>query len=272
MFRLCMNIIKALIYTALLIGLEIVVSLGVYGFIDIKLADTVSLDGLTHYFGIATFLPRIIAYLAVFYFFTKVNFDWEEGVNSAKMINGRIMCYLLIIAVGLELLDRPLFDFCHIFDYVIGLEIEPYEFSERSTLSVVYSGIAALIIAPIFEELFFRKYLFSELVKSYSLKISIVISSLCFSLIHIQSLRNLLPTFIFGIVSCIIYKITKNISYSIILHFFVNLSWLLLTFYGSLYYEWSYDLEYNLTYWLLSIFGIGLLYVGVKRIIATSHR
>ncbi|WP_152537471.1 hypothetical protein [Aquimarina pacifica] len=45
-----------------------------------------------------------------------------------------------------------------------------------------------------------------------------------------------------------------------------NLSCLLLVFYGKSYYEWNYELNYNFIYWLLFLFGIGLSYIGAKKI------
>ncbi|WP_408608259.1 CPBP family intramembrane glutamic endopeptidase [Aquimarina spinulae] len=183
-----------------------------------------------------------------------------------KGIKPEFLLYLILIAIGLEFFDRPLFDFNKIYDYFSGTELKPFEFSESSNLSVLYRGISVLIIAPIFEEFFFRKFLFREVLKKHSLTLSILVSSICFSLIHLPSYRNLLPTFIFGIIACLIYNKTNNIFYTIILHFLTNLSWLLLVSYGKSYYEWSYGLNYNFVYWLLFIFGIGLSYIGIKKI------
>lgn len=151
------------------------------------------------------------------------------------------------------------------------ISIEPYKFSESSNLTVLYRGISVLIIVPIFEELFFRKFLFGEVLKKYSLTTSIFVSSLCFSVIHLPSYRNLLPTFIFGIIACLIYKKTGNIFYTIILHFLTNLSWLLLVTYGKSYYEWSYGLNYNFIYWMSFIFGIGFIYLGLRKITVVNN-
>jgi membrane protease YdiL (CAAX protease family) len=261
-----MNILKAILLTALIMGLEVLISLGVYEFIEPKVTDNLSDNNLIHYFGITSRIPAVIAYLIVFYLSYKSIFNVNKGIEKAKRIKLEFVLYLIVIAIGLELFDRPLFDFSKIYDYFSGAELKPFEFSKSSSLSVLYRGIAVLIIAPIFEELFFRKFLFGEVLKKHSLTTSIIVSSICFSIIHLPSYRNLLPTFIFGIIVCLIYNKTKNIFYTIILHFLTNLSWLILVSYGKSYYEWSYGLNYNFVYWLLFIFGIGLSYIGIKKI------
>lgn len=266
-----MNILKAILLTALLLGLEVLISLGVYEFIEPKVTDNLSDNNLIHYFGITSSIPAAIAYLIVFYFFYKSIFNVSKGIEKAKHIKLDFVLYLTIIAIGLELFDRPFFDFSKIYDYFNGVEIKPFEFTESSNLSVFYRGIAVLIIAPIFEELFFRKFLFGEVLKKNSLTTSVIVSSICFSIVHLPSYRNLLPTFIFGIIACFIYNKTKNIFYTIILHFLTNLSWLILVSYGKSYYEWSYGLNYNFVYWLLFVCGIGLSYIGIKKITVANN-
>lgn len=265
-----MNILKAILLTALLMGIEVLISLGVYEFIEPTVTDDLNDNSLIHYIGITSRIPTVMAYLIVFYLSYKSVFNVNKGIEKAKGIKLNFVLYLIIIAIGLELFDRPLFDFSKIYDYFSGTELNPFEFSESSNLSVLYRGISVLIIAPIFEELFFRKFLFGEVLKKHSLTISILISSICFSIIHLPSYRNLLPTFIFGIIACLIYNKTKNIFYTIILHFLVNLNWLLLVSYGKYYYEWSYGLNYNYVYWLLFILGIGLSYIGIKKITVSN--
>jgi len=266
-----MNILKAILFTVLLMGLQVLISLGVYEYIEPKVADSLSDNSLIHFYGITSQIPTIIAYLIVFLLSYNTIFNFDNGIVKVKGVKTDIILYSILITIGLEFVDRPLFDFSKIYDYFSGAELKPFEFSESSNLSILYRGISVLIIAPIFEELFFRKFLFGEVLKKHSLTISILVSSICFSIIHLPSYRNLLPTFIFGIIACLIYKKTKNILYTIILHFLTNLSWLLLVSYGKSYYEWSYGLNYNYVYWLLFIFGIGLSYIGIKKITEANN-
>ncbi|MBS3738464.1 MAG: CPBP family intramembrane metalloprotease [Psychroflexus sp.] len=56
------------------------------------------------------------------------------------------------------------------------------------------------------------------------MNISIVLSSLLFSLIHWEKLNNLIPTLLFGIISGLIFIKTQRIVYSILMHFLFNLN------------------------------------------------
>ena len=256
-----MNILKAILLTVLLLTFEVIISIGIYELIE----EHIPTEYLIHYFGIMSLIPVIIANLIIFKIF-KVNFNWKNTQDKLKTVELNILFYLLILTIGLELLDRPFFDFSKIVDFIKDISVEPYAKSEKSNISIIYNGISVLIIAPIFEELIFRKYMYSELIKKYSSNLSIIISSVFFSLIHLPSYRNLIPTFIFGIVCCLVYRKTKNISYTIILHFLANLSWFILVNYGASFYEWSFGLEYNFIYWILFGIGITLTLFGIKKI------
>ncbi len=262
-----MNILKALFLTVLLLTIDSIVTFGIY----ILIEDYIPPDYLLHYFGLTLIIPRLIAYLIIFITF-KINFKSNNGHDRIRMIKLNTIFYILILTIGLELFDRPFFDFRKIVDFLQNNVAEPYQQLEFSNISIIYKGISAVILAPIFEELLFRKYMFTELLKKYSTSISIVISSVFFSLIHLPSYRNLLPTFIFGVISCLIYRKTKNIYYTIILHFLANLSWLTLGIYGEQYYKWIYELEFNMIYWILFGLGIILIMFGLKKITTANKR
>ncbi|MDF1697747.1 MAG: CPBP family intramembrane metalloprotease [Saprospiraceae bacterium] len=265
-----MNILKAFLITALLIGLDLLIALGIFEFLDPTVYDSLSDSSLIHYYGITHRIPYVIAYFIVLYLSYRAVFNFNKGIEKVKEINPKFLLYLFLITIGLEFFDRPFFDFSRIYDDFNGIELEPLDFPEISKWSIIYSGISVLIFAPLFEELLFRKVLFGEILKKQSLTVSILISSMCFSLIHLPSYKNLLPTFIFGIITCLIYNSTKNIFYTIILHFLTNLSWLVLAAYGKSYYEWSYGLNYNFIYWLLFIFGAILSSIGIKKIMVAD--
>ncbi|MDX1373252.1 MAG: CPBP family intramembrane glutamic endopeptidase, partial [Nitrososphaeraceae archaeon] len=55
-----------------------------------------------------------------------------------------------------------------------------------------YRAFSAILVSPVLEELFFRKFLFTGLLRKYSQTSSIIISSLCFSLIHLPQFHNLM--------------------------------------------------------------------------------
>lgn len=120
-----------------------------------------------------------------------------------------------------------------------------------------------MIVAPIGEELFFRGFIFKNLRRSNRLFKSIIISSICFSLIHLPNYGNILPTLILGILCAYIFYKTKSIIYPIILHFLYNLSslvfqvkWILPKFLN--------DNLFGIKYLFFYTFGIILMYIGIN--------
>ena len=132
--------------------------------------------------------------------------------------------------------------------------------------SLIYRIVGVLIIAPIFEELFFRKYLINRLLKENSKKITLITSSICFSLIHFETPSNLIPTFLFGIASGLIFIKTNKIGYSILFHLICNSLWLIDLVSGDKFYNYLLGLKFNSTYWIIFVLGIIISYFGLKKI------
>ena len=105
-----MNILKAILLTVLLVGLEILVSFGFYEFLQPKVVDSLSETGLTHYYGITGRIPAVIAYLVVFYLSYRSVFNFKNGLEKIRGIKLEFLVYLILITIGLEFVDRPLFD------------------------------------------------------------------------------------------------------------------------------------------------------------------
>ena len=258
-----MNILKAFLFTSLLIGIEVTISLSVGYFIDI---GNFKLSSIRHYIGVIGIVPYILSFSIILFLIFKMKIRWNKGVEKVKNTDVNTFLYLLILSVGLFFYDRPSFDFTKILDTINNIPIEPYVQKERNIISLFYKSISVLVVAPIFEELFFRKYIFVELQKKYPYQISILISSICFSLIHLPSYRNLIPTFLFGVICCIIYTKTRNIIYPIFLHFLLNLTWIISVTYGEKYYQWIFGLQFNLIYWSLVILGVVIVIFALRKI------
>ena len=82
-----MNIFKAFLLFALLIGLEGLMSLGFLEFIELSVSDSLSSDNRTHYYRITSRIAKIISYLVIFFFFFKTAFDWKKGIEKVKIID-----------------------------------------------------------------------------------------------------------------------------------------------------------------------------------------
>ncbi|MCK8520398.1 CPBP family intramembrane metalloprotease [Aquimarina sp. D1M17] len=263
-----MNIYKAFLLTAIIIGLDYGLDYGIAHLLKLYFESNDSLETLEALYqtiSLINILFTLITYFIVIKVF-EITAIWNKETFSTKSIKASHIIYLIIIATGLELMERPFFDFKLILDKIHDIPLEPYSHYERENITLVYLSISSLIVAPIFEEIIFRKHMFTKLAQKYSLNISILISSFCFALIHLPSYRNLLPTFIVGIICCLIYIKTKRIIYTITFHFIGNLSWLILIIFGEKYYSWIYRFEFGFMYWVVVCFGLLLVIFGLKKI------
>ena len=86
---------------------------------------------------------------------------------------------------------------------------------------LIFSPIAAVMIAPIVEELIFRGVIFKRLEKKWNFWFGVIISSVCFGLIHLE--LAIVGAIIFGLSMCFLYAKTKVIEVPIIAHIGHNL-------------------------------------------------
>ncbi|WP_181896417.1 CPBP family intramembrane glutamic endopeptidase [Seonamhaeicola aphaedonensis] len=215
-------------------------------------------------------LSSIIAYFLVFHFFWKPKPDYST-ILEIKGLNLDLIPYLILVVIGYGFVGQPFWDCNRLIEYYQNSNIEPYTGGLRKlNLQYAYSLIRALVIAPILEEVFFRKFLFLKLLEKYKLFVAIIISSICFSAIHFETPNNLIPSLIFGVISCLIFFKTKNISYSILLHFLNNLCITLFNMFGESYFNWLDNLKFNFVYWTLFVLGILTIILGMKKITTTN--
>lgn len=90
--------------------------------------------------------------------------------------------------------------------------------------------IVKVIIIPIIEELFFRKFLIMKI--KFNALLSILISSLLFSLVHLNYIHKSYIALFGGLISGYIYHKTDKVIYSILFH----ISWNFLVHYSKYYY------------------------------------
>lgn len=92
----------------------------------------------------------------------------------------------------------------------------------ENKLFFVISCFNIIVLGPIFEEILFRKTLYSSLTHHYNEKKANIIQACIFSMYHL-SILAFLSYFMAGYILGIIYKREKNIMPPIIFHGFVNL-------------------------------------------------
>ena len=82
--------------------------------------------------------------------------------------------------------------------------------------------ILAVIIAPVVEEIIFRGILLEQLSRKYNAVVSILVSSLLFSIFHFSIVQGV-NTFIMGVLLGIVYIKTRSLVPCVLMHFVNNL-------------------------------------------------
>jgi membrane protease YdiL (CAAX protease family) len=249
-----MNIWKALLWTTILI-----LTMNFLGFI------ISSIGYYLHIPYIISFFSQSILIVIVYYFFLTKFFNYKiDFLKNTVSFNERILLPLILLAIGLKIFQEPFFEFYKRISIPNDFPIHTINVNSELNFEFLIKAIPALIIAPLFEELIFRKIFIDKLSKIYTVKFSIIFSSLCFSLYHLPNFSNLIPTLILGLISGYLYLKSKNITISIIFHFLCNLIVGLLKLYGKTLLDNIDNFNLNTYYWIFILSGFILLIIGLK--------
>ena len=144
--------------------------------------------------------------------------DYKKCLNIKEIIGRYINSS--IINMGLSYLLIGAFIF-------INVNIANEILNTSSSQDMLYSGsiiinsISIVIIAPILEEIIYRKVIFKRLAKKTNVVIGIILSSIIFGLCHASD--SMVFAILFGVILCVLYKKYNNILIPMSLHFFNNL-------------------------------------------------
>lgn len=151
---------------------------------------------------------------------------YEMEGNSDPMTARRWIKYV-VLTIGTKLYAQTivvflgtvivvlLFDFMKmVLEFVGDIEIVT---SEASLFNYVITFILICILAPIWEELFFRGIVLRRLMMKWSAPVSIVLSSILFGLFHFNVVQ-IVYAFIIGLLLGFIYLRTGNIIIAMVLH------------------------------------------------------
>ena len=118
-----------------------------------------------------------------------------------------------------------------------------------STMDQVYNVFSSILIIPAVEEFFYRKGIFRFLEnKNFSKKNIIIISSFAFGLMHLSGIAPVVNAILIGLVLSIVFSITEDIKYPIIINGFNNLSNYASSIVYGLYFENTPDIEFMIRY------------------------
>ena len=205
---------------------------------------------------------EILTHLISFYIIQKLFIKKSiYGSLTNTSIPKKYLLILLIITIG-EILLSKLFIDLNDFIFSIPRHISSHK-NYPPLLYFLLKIIKGCILAPILEELYFRNFIQKKLNEKYSNFIAIFISSLLFSLSHMD-FRNILPSLALGIVSGIVFQKSNNIRYSIYIHSLHNFCALLVS-----YYLYNLDIfsdikKYGINYWIITLTAALILYFSLK--------
>lgn len=140
--------------------------------------------------------------------------DYLEKINIKEILN--VVFTQIIISVGATLLMLAVLCFVNI-DLANSLNSS----SDDLISNTVISFIITVLCAPIIKELFFRVVCFKRLSKIFDVYIGMVVSSICFGLLHVE--LAVVGAVIFGFANCILYLKYRNILIPMTVHFLNNL-------------------------------------------------
>ncbi|MFD2043792.1 CPBP family intramembrane glutamic endopeptidase [Ornithinibacillus salinisoli] len=98
-----------------------------------------------------------------------------------------------------------------------------------STFNIMIAFISAAVISPIYEEIFYRGFLYRWIRTKYGLATGMIVSSFIFMIVHIPTYNSLPYTFLSGLVFAWTYEKTQSIYPAIIIHSIFNGMSILLT-------------------------------------------
>lgn len=232
----------------------------------LKLLFNINIVFYQHIIGVYDILSNLIIYLFVVIYLYRTNNKYLLKPTE-KARNWSLLILVIVTSCGIQMVDLPFFQWQTLSNEYFSTKFRLLDYSNYTfELFQIYGMFSVLIIAPIFEEIIFRYFFFGGLYKKYNLLIALGVSSFLFAIIHISSLRNIIPSFYFGIFSSLIYYRTRNISYSILFHLTYNILWSFTYIFAKEYDNLIHKIGFGIGFWLIFVIGIFLCIFGMQRI------
>lgn len=199
------NFIQALILVVLVILLL---------FAGILLSNFFSQDFEFNLF-IGSFI--VVIFIVCFLFLVNKKIPLNISVKFS-LPDRKLILSTIILAVLLSLsISNPIYLLFS--DFIIA--------ENNPSISFIFSLI---LIAPLWEEYFFRGVIFGGLSENKSLQYSLLTSTFLFATFHFDP-KLLIPTLLLGAICALLYYATKSLSYAIIFHITFNITSLCYTFF-----------------------------------------
>ncbi|WP_377890868.1 CPBP family intramembrane glutamic endopeptidase [Alkalihalobacillus sp. R86527] len=166
---------------------------------------------------ITGFVMSIVFILAVYFIALKPHsLGWNVvGLCSFSRTYWKWIIVWIVVLIATSLLLLILMDFLK-----IGLENRKTESMKvnMTWVTFIIGFISAAIISPIYEEIFYRGFLYKWFRMKWGVGAGIVLSSLIFTIVHIPTYNTLPVNFISGVIFAWTYEKSGSIWPGIIIH------------------------------------------------------
>lgn len=142
--------------------------------------------------------------------------DFKNKFNIKEILS--VVLTQVFLSMGLSLLCLG---FIAIVDLEQAISLSNSEIGNPSNLiDLILLSISTIILAPIIEEIVYRKVLFIKFSKKLGIFVAAIVSSLVFGIGH--DTLGILGAMVFGLACCILYKKYENILVPMSVHFINN--------------------------------------------------
>ncbi len=175
-------------------------------------------DNYNLYFLAAMLPTYIIAYPLIFLMFKRI--PVQADANKKRMKPVHFIIAFLISYAGMYICNYAGTIITTIIGFFKQNDVDNVVANLTGQLNPLVNFLILVIVAPIMEELLFRKFIIDR-TAAYGEGISIMLSGLMFGLFH-GNLGQFMYAFFLGIFFGFVYVKTRNIIYTIILHMIIN--------------------------------------------------
>lgn len=174
-------------------------------------------------FGI--YLLQVLGMILPLWFFVIKKYDSTYNEFSFKWIGSiKTLFWVLgsyLFFIGLSIFVIMLFFSLGIQNFGFEPQTPLFEIFGNDIPGFVFAFLIAVIIAPIVEEIFFRGFVLSTLVKEISPFWGVAITALIFASVHFE-FQSIMPLLILSVVLNVLFVKTKSIWPGIVFHIFNN--------------------------------------------------
>jgi len=209
------------IIASVLLLLFLYLIMGILGLLYASITELLNISILKHHAAIVTAALSSVSFIAVIITGFKFSGRSAAELFPVKKISIPLIFFISIFCFGLVIVLSEA-------DNFVRSSIPVPDFLSKMLAdlllgdNIISTAFLIGIVAPITEELLFRGVILSGLKKKYSIKKSILISALLFSIFHLNPLQ-MTGAFFGGIFLAWLLIKTENILYSIAAHSIFNI-------------------------------------------------